>query len=97
MAQNGMFRNAFRGFNKQDVLQYIDQITAAWDAERKELRELTIEMSEMIKRHDERITEHGTRITAIEQKPSRRWDMVIDKVINAIVAAGVAWLIAKGA
>lgn len=37
MAQNGMFRNAFRGFNKQDVLQYIDQITAAWDAERKEL------------------------------------------------------------
>lgn len=37
MAQNGMFRNAFRGFNKQDVLQYIDEITAAWDGERKEL------------------------------------------------------------
>ena len=37
MAQNGMFRNAFRGFNKQDVLQYIDEITAAWDTERKEL------------------------------------------------------------
>ena len=37
MAQNGMFRNAFRGFNKQDVLQYIDEITAAWDTERKDL------------------------------------------------------------
>ena len=37
MAQNGMFRNAFRGFNKQDVLQYIDEITAAWDEERKAL------------------------------------------------------------
>lgn len=37
MAQNGMFRNAFKGFNKQDVLQYIDEITAAWDQERKEL------------------------------------------------------------
>ena len=37
MAQSGMFRNAFRGFNKQDVLQYIDEITAAWDEERKEL------------------------------------------------------------
>lgn len=39
MAQNGMFRNAFRGFNKQDVLQYIDEITAAWDQERKELEQ----------------------------------------------------------
>ena len=37
MAQNGMFRNAFRGFNKQDVLQYIDEITAAWNEERKDL------------------------------------------------------------
>lgn len=37
MAQNGMFRNAFRGFNKQDVLQYIDQITAAWNEERQAL------------------------------------------------------------
>ncbi len=37
MAQNGMFRKSFKGFNKQDVLQYIDEITAAWDVERKEL------------------------------------------------------------
>ncbi len=28
MAENGQFRNAFRGFNKQDVLQYIDQLQA---------------------------------------------------------------------
>lgn len=37
MAQNGMFRKSFKGFNKQDVLQYIDEITAAWDEERKDL------------------------------------------------------------
>ena len=37
MAQNGMFRKSFKGFNKQDVLQYIDEITAAWDVERKAL------------------------------------------------------------
>lgn len=37
MAQNGMFRNALRGFHKQDVLQYIDEITAAWNEERKAL------------------------------------------------------------
>ena len=43
MAQNGMFRGAFKGFNKQDVLQYIDEITAAWDTERKALEETTNE------------------------------------------------------
>lgn len=37
MAQNGMFRKTFRGFHKQDVLQYIDEITGAWDEERKSL------------------------------------------------------------
>ena len=67
------------------------------DAERKELRELTIEMSEMIKRHDERIADQGARIKAMEQKPGRRWDMVIDKIVNAVVAACVAWLMTKGA
>ena len=39
MAQNGMFRKAMRGFNKQDVLQYIDQITAGWDEERRGLEQ----------------------------------------------------------
>lgn len=38
MAQNGMFRSAMGGFNKKDVLQYIDEITAAWNQERQELQ-----------------------------------------------------------
>lgn len=39
MAQNGMFRSAMGGFHKQDVLQYIDEITASWDEERKGLEQ----------------------------------------------------------
>ena len=39
MAENGMFRSAMRGFHKQDVLQYIDEITGAWDAERHNLEQ----------------------------------------------------------
>ena len=39
MAQNGMFRSAMGGFNKQDVLQYIDEITAAWNMERQALEQ----------------------------------------------------------
>lgn len=41
MAQNGLFRTAMRGFKKQDVLQYIDDITAAWNTERQELQQQT--------------------------------------------------------
>lgn len=39
MAQNGLFRSAMGGFNKQDVLQYIDEITAAWNDERRALEQ----------------------------------------------------------
>ncbi|MBQ8752096.1 MAG: hypothetical protein IJZ13_03225 [Clostridia bacterium] len=37
MADKGIFRSAMGGFNKKEVLEYIDQITAAWDAERQSL------------------------------------------------------------
>lgn len=67
------------------------------DAERRELRELSIRMGELLDKHDEKLGNHEKRIEAMEQKPSRRWDMVIDKVINAVVAACVAWLMTKGA
>lgn len=39
MAESGLFRSAMRGFNKQDVLQYIDEITGAWDTERHDLEQ----------------------------------------------------------
>lgn len=37
MEEKGVFRSALGGFNKQDVLQYIDQITGEWDEERQDL------------------------------------------------------------
>ena len=66
------------------------------DEQIRKVQDLTIEMGEMIKRHDERIADQGERLKAIEQKPGRRFDMVIDKIINAVVAACVAWMMTKG-
>lgn len=43
MAQNGMFRSSMRGFHKQDVLQYIDGITAEWNEERVALEQAATE------------------------------------------------------
>lgn len=67
------------------------------DAERREIKELTIRMGELLDKHDEKIEKHEKRIETLEQKPGRRWDMVIDKIVNAVVAACVAWLMTKGA
>lgn len=60
------------------------------DAERRELRELSIRMGELLDRHDEKLGEHEKRLEKMEQKPARRWDMVIDKIITVIVAALVS-------
>ena len=35
MEEKGVFRTALGGFNKSDVLGYIDRITAEWDEERQ--------------------------------------------------------------
>lgn len=37
MEQKGVFRSALGGFHKQDVLNYIDGITAEWNEERQQL------------------------------------------------------------
>ncbi len=39
MEDKGIFRSSLGGFNKQDVLNYIDSITAAWNEERLALEE----------------------------------------------------------
>lgn len=82
--------------DKERIEHHEEHMKEQDDAIRK-VQDLTIEMGEMIKRHDERIADQGARIKAIETKPGKRWDMVIDKIINAVVAACVAWLMTKGA
>ncbi len=37
MEEKGMFRSAIGGFNKTDVLSYIDELTASWNEERVQL------------------------------------------------------------
>ncbi len=39
MEENGIFRSAIGGFNKNDVLTYIDRITGEWNEERVQLTE----------------------------------------------------------
>ena len=48
MEDKGIFRSSIGGFNKSDVLAYIDQITAAWDRERQELTQTAEQARQML-------------------------------------------------
>lgn len=42
MEEKGMFRSAIGGFNKTDVLNYIDELTGSWNEERVQLEQQAI-------------------------------------------------------
>lgn len=68
MAQNGMFRNAMGGFNKQDVLQYIDGVTAEWNVEREGLGRQISESAEAVKSLQEQVNALLQQVAEAEQK-----------------------------
>ena len=59
------------------------------------MSETSIKMSQIIQQMDKNVGEHEVRITAIEQKPAKRWDGVVDKIILLLVAAAVGFMLAK--
>lgn len=71
MAQNGVFRNAMRGFNKQDVLLYIDNITAVWENERRDLEQKLGEataIQESLRDYADQLKVYATAVTQHRQK-----------------------------
>lgn len=69
MAQSGIFRKSMSGFNKQDVLQFIDEITAEWNKERLALEQTANEAvaarDELLASTDEAI---AAAAVAVEQQ-----------------------------
>lgn len=63
------------------------------DAERAELREMSIKMGELISRHDDAIGQHEQRIRAMEEKPAKNWSSLQSAAISAVVSGGVAALL----
>lgn len=71
MAQNGVFRNAMRGFNKQDVLLYIDNITAVWENERRDLEQKLGEATAIqasLRDYADQLKVYATAVTQHRQK-----------------------------
>lgn len=62
------------------------------EANQETLQRLTIEISQLVKIHDETIKEQEARITALEQQPRKRLDSLVGAVIGAVVAALVGFI-----
>ncbi|MBQ7088036.1 MAG: hypothetical protein IJN04_00115 [Clostridia bacterium] len=93
MAQNGMFRNAFRGFNKQDVLQYIDDITAGWAEERTALEQKAndaVEAQEQAQAAAAEAQEQAQAAVQAQQEAQEQAAEMQDKLTNAVNDLAVA-------
>lgn len=64
------------------------------DTQINDLQRLTIEMGEMIKRHDERLDKHDDRLHTIEEKPAKNWNAASSAAISALVSGIVAAVMA---
>ena len=43
----------------------------------------------------EQLQNHEKRIETIEQKPAKRWDSIVDKIIMVVLGAALAYALAK--
>lgn len=62
------------------------------------INRLATSMAVMAEKQDETttiVTALDAKVTAIEEKPAKRWDSLVEKVIWAVVAAVVGFLLAK--
>ena len=64
------------------------------DKQINDLEKLTIEMGELIKKHDERLVDHGKRLHSIEERPAKNWGVVQTAAISAITSGVVAAIMA---
>lgn len=62
------------------------------EANQETLQRLTIEISQLVKLHDETLKEQDARITALEQQPRKRLDSLMGSVIGAVIAALVGFI-----
>lgn len=67
MEEQGIFRSALGGFHKGDVLTYIDEITARWDAERQQLQQQLSETQQQLTAAREQSSEQTAQAEAAQE------------------------------
>ena len=60
-----------------------------------QLKSLTEQQDATTMKIEHRMEEQGRRIGALELKPANRWDSTADKIVMIIIAAAMAFLLAR--
>lgn len=55
------------------------------DNRTSQIEKLTIRMGQIIDTDHEQITDHDKRIVALEEKPAKRWDTVVNQIIILVI------------
>ena len=66
--------------------------------EQKELRNLTNAVSQMVieqKNMRDDLTEMKTDVKSIKEKPGKRWDAIVEKILLLLTTAAVAYILAR--
>ena len=61
----------------------------------EELSACNIKLTAMIEAHDQQLQSYGRRLTAIESKPGKRWDGMVEKLILTAAAAVAGMVLAR--
>ena len=69
----------------------VNRLAIAVEVMASEQKHQTAAMGEL--KHD--VTNLGAKVESLEQKPAKRWDNLVEKVIWAVVAAVVAFFLGR--
>ena len=64
-----------------------------YDAELDEVRQLSVQMGEMIKRHDTLIASHEKRLATLEQQPVESYGKIKIAIITTAIGAIVGFIL----
>jgi hypothetical protein len=65
------------------------------DLEIKDFKEAMVVLTAIQARHEKGLDDHEGRIRGIESKPGKRWDSIVNQIIQLILAAGIGGFIGK--
>ena len=71
----------------KDDISCLEKHQSEQDERTSQIEKLTIQMGQIIKNHDVKLTDHDKRIIALEEKPVKRWNEVVNQIITVVVAA----------
>ncbi len=65
------------------------------DGQIKNLEEAIVVLTEIQRRHENKVDDHEDRLRGIEAKPAKRWETVIGQIIQLLVAVAAGAGLAK--